>query len=482
MIDFRNIKLDVFYSFFSIVFIQFVLKLFTVAGKLILARLLIPDYFGIFAVTLFIYTIFLHIDDLGLSASAIREEDFTYGNILFVQVLFAIILYVLLVAFRNVFLVFSDNVVQIIPLFMTNLIIMSISSAPSIYLSKEIKLSQLIIPRTVQIISDTAVSIILAYYYNLGIYALIYGKIVSNILYTILIWVKVYKIMPLNFDFSKIKKMIFSSKYFLILGFISIFSTDISKAILSIRFTDEIVGMFFTVWSFIFIISNLIEEPFRKVSYPYFSKFKNDIPKLSNFYYFITKITMAFEIPIYIFLFYNIPFFVSIIFPPQNWDYSILIPLFRISIFVCIFEPFSMYGFEILKTFKKENLIILVISLVTLFILVVGTAFTYLFEYFNMHGVLGMAFSHYFLIFISMITIYNIYLIFKTNFIKFLYELFYIYIIPLFLFVIFSLFINEYIYLSILIPIIYFLYYKLFFKYPISKIIVLVLNKNVINE
>ncbi|HOL46919.1 MAG TPA: oligosaccharide flippase family protein [bacterium] len=473
-----NVKLDVIYSFITIIILQIVLKIFTIGSKLILARLIIPEDFGLFAITLFIYTVFLYINDLGISVSTIRDEEIHYGNILLIQFIFSIILFIISILIKNYFIFLNPRIPEILPLFMVNLILTALAVPPTIYFTKEIKFKKNFLPRLIQIISEIIVSIWLAYR-GYKVYSLIYAKIISNLLYLIYIWFLTIKDIKLNLKLSEIKPLIFRSKYFFLLGLFSIFSTDISKAILSYRFSDEIVGMFFMVWNFIFLPANIIEEPFRKICYPYLAKYKNNFDKLTKFYMNITKITLAIEIPIYIFLFLNIEFFISLIFPATKWNYSILIPLFKISLFVTIFDPFSMYGFELLKIFNKEKIILLVSILVTLFLCTIGTLFIFIFEKLNFHGVLGLAFSHYLLIFVSFITFYHIIKIIKKNFWFLAKDLLFIYLISFSLFFIINFFVPKKFNLTLLllIFIIYFIYWKLYFKELTLKIYILIKEK-----
>jgi len=138
-----------------------------------------------------------------------------------------------------------------------------------------------------------------------------------------------------------------------------------------------------------------------------------------------------------------------------------------------------MYGFELLKIFNKEKIILLVSILVTLFLCTIGTLFIFIFEKLNFHGVLGLAFSHYLLIFVPFITFYHIIKIIKKNFWFLAKDLLFIYLISFSLFFIINFFVPKKFNLTLLllIFIIYFIYWKLYFKELTLKIYILIKEK-----
>src|SRR3990167_3963056 len=149
---------------------KFLLKAVNYIGSIILARLLLPEIFGIFAIVSFIITFFGFFSDVGLGAALIQKKEkldnkdlsvtFTLQQILVVSVTILIWLTAPLFAAKyNLGL----QGTWLLRVFSLSLFLTSLKTIPSILLERKLQFKRLIWPEVVEVISFQVIAVVLAY-------------------------------------------------------------------------------------------------------------------------------------------------------------------------------------------------------------------------------------------------------------------------------------------------------------------------------
>lgn len=174
---------------------KFVLRAISYLGSIFLARLLLPEVFGIFAIVSFIITFFSFFSDVGLGAALIQKKDklnkkdlavtFTLQQILVVAVV--IILFISAPFFSQKYNLGSQGI-WLIRVFSLSLFFTSLKTIPSILLERKLKFDKLVIPEIVEVISFQILAVGLAWF-GFGVWSFIIALLVRSFLGTAVLFI-----------------------------------------------------------------------------------------------------------------------------------------------------------------------------------------------------------------------------------------------------------------------------------------------------
>ncbi len=174
---------------------KFGLKAISYLGSIILARLLTPDIFGVFAIVSFIITFFSFFSDVGLGAALIQQKEAitkkelaaTFG----LQQALVLVVVGLIFGFApflaNRYNLGSDGA-WLIRIFSLSLFLTSLKTIPSILLERQLKFNKLIIPEVVEVVSFQFLVVGLAFL-GFGVWSFIISLLVRSLLGVITLYV-----------------------------------------------------------------------------------------------------------------------------------------------------------------------------------------------------------------------------------------------------------------------------------------------------
>lgn len=175
----------------SLVFLflkRVVIQVIFTISNIILARLLFPQDFGIFALIIFIFAVLSVFTDLGLGASLIQRKEpidqkdlqtafiFQFGlNLLLVLVV------ILIAPFIGSFYSLSDGSVSLIKLYSFHLLFLPFKTISAAMMERDLNFKRLIMAEIFESVIGSTVTIILAFS-GLGVFSLVVGKLTGNVL------------------------------------------------------------------------------------------------------------------------------------------------------------------------------------------------------------------------------------------------------------------------------------------------------------
>jgi len=286
--------------------------------KIVLARLLAPEDFGLLAIGLLAINAFDLFNDIGLGAALIYKKDdpdHTAANTAFLVLPFAAsFLFALSYLSAPYAALFFNNAAidPILRILSLTFIISSFGTVPSKLLEKELEFKKKIIPDTVSRVGYAAVAIWLALA-GYGVWSLVYGQIAYVLLVVVFTWI-VSDWRP-TFRFNKIilKELSGYGKLILGVNIVLFLIYNIDNAIVGRMIGMEALG-FYTI---AYMISNLpatqITHLVERVMFPVYSKMQDDRASLKRNYFKTLKYVSMLSVPAAFGIFVVAPDFVRIV-------------------------------------------------------------------------------------------------------------------------------------------------------------------------
>lgn len=294
----------------------------------ILARLLVPEDFGIVAIAMVIISFFGVFSDLGISPAIIQNKDLTSNDLsgLFVFTIWLGFLLSISFLFSAQFIgayYKSDILVHLCQILSINLFFSTINIVPNALLYKNKEFKYLAI-RGLIIQAFTGTVAVFAAYSGIGLYALLINPVVSSIFLFILS----YRKYPQRFHFiSGIAsvRIIFSYSVFQFLfNVIYFFSRNLDKLLIGKFLGMNPLGYYEKSYRLMMLPIQNITYVITPVLHPVLSDYQNDLRFLASSYERIVRILAFLGLPLSVFLFFTAKELIILIFGEQ-WMPSVFV-------------------------------------------------------------------------------------------------------------------------------------------------------------
>jgi PST family polysaccharide transporter len=168
-------------------------KLSTLVMTAVLARLLTPPEFGLFALALLALNLFDYLRDLGVAAALVQRKepwDRLAPTGLTLSCIFGVVMAAAAVALAPVLAAALDqpSLTQITRVLAVGLLIASASTLPQALLRRRLDFRGRLVPEVIGALVKTVVSIALAVS-GAGVWSLVWGQLAGNAVVTVLYWI-----------------------------------------------------------------------------------------------------------------------------------------------------------------------------------------------------------------------------------------------------------------------------------------------------
>ena len=426
-------------------------------SRLILARLIAPESWGLFAEAFLIITFAGAIRNLGLPYQLIRDKENHYGNVMLIEIIMSVILILVVQIFAPLASYLNPALPHVLQVFSILIFFEGIAVVPKAFIDKELIVKKAVIPEILKFLVFAVVSVFLAWK-GLEIWSLIYAQIISAVVYFVLIWNKVRGILTLKWTLAHTSALIRKSKYLFTIMVFSVLWGYIDNGIIGVLLSEDQVGYYFMAYTVAVLLPKKIIYPsLNRVLYPSLVKFRNEEKKFIKTYHYGTLLLMSLEVPLAFFLFFNADFLVNFLLG-SNWVMAI--PLVRVLSLSPISEPIGKLGVEVLIAEHHDRTILFSYIVHLVSIVCFGWFFITWF------GVIGMAYANFVLLG-SIPIILKVRQRIKGDFINLLKKLGFVYISTFVVFFIIFLITRDNLVLRVILsicslPIIWFVIYKRF--------------------
>jgi len=353
------------------------------ASIAILARILEPSHFGVFALLKLMYLVPTSLMSSHLSRNIILLQDKKgiFINSVYIAIFYSIIISFLLYVFSTqIALLFDEPELKnlIKSIFYLPLLLM-LNAILDSYYSKKLKFKVIAIRNFIAMTFGAVFITILLSYLGYGVWALIYGFMASEILKLMLLIVNI-KNETYSFELNKIKLLY--NNVVSITGTQLLYQSvnNIDKTIISKYFGASALGFYVKGSQAAQLPVNLIANPLQKVGFASLALEKNNLPFLSKSMLNILDMTIKSLLPLSLLMF-SISYLIIYILLGENWSESV--PILQIMS-CCMFFKFMLKIFTtFLATIERFDKIFY-IQLVNIIVFIV---FSFLLSRWGINGI-----------------------------------------------------------------------------------------------
>lgn len=354
--------------------------------QVVLARLLLPEHFGLIGMILVFIAISNSIIDSGFSQALIREKNASqtdYSTIFYFNILISFIIYIILyVLAPTISRFFSEpELVLILRVLSISIIINSFALIPRTMLVKDINFKLQMKINISASISSGVISVCLALS-GLGVWSLVFRTLSMNIIQTILLLITKRWKPSLVFSRNSFRRLFGFGWKLLVSGLIDTVFKNIYSLIIGKQYTSSQLGYYTNASKLSDTVVQTITLAIQKVTYPVLSNIQDNEEKLRYSYRKLIKLTAFMLFPVIIGLASIGDFVVNIIFG-DKW--LPMVGYFQLLCFAAMFYPIHVINLNILKVKGKSDtfLFITIQKKIILFVLI-------LFAVWSKVGILGL--------------------------------------------------------------------------------------------
>lgn len=335
---------------------QFSVQAINFGVQVILARLLMPEMFGLIAMVIVFISIGQTLMDSGMTSSLIRTKNpdqIDYSTVFVTNLLMSIAIYGIIYTLAPFIAGFYNQEVltDIVRVFALTFVIRAFVAVHVAKLTKEMNFKlqmKLQIPST---IIAGFVGVGLAYQ-GYGVWSLVWLNLVQAIAFTIQNWIFINWRPSLIFDWKRFKYHFIFGYKLTLSSLLNTIYNDSYRIVIGKFFSPASVGFYNQAETMRLFPVQQISSVMGKVTYPLFSNISDD-----------HSLKLAFRITVKLVLLIVIPMMLSLILIAEEGFRFLFgdkwlpaVPYFQILAIASIFRPVSSYNLNILKVKGKSDL------------------------------------------------------------------------------------------------------------------------------
>lgn len=293
----KTIK-GLFWSFSDLIFnqgIQFVIQIF-------LARLLLPEEFGLIGIITVFIAVSNSIIDSGFTNALIREENASqddYSTVFYFNIAMSVIMYLTLFISAPLISKFFNEpmLVSILRILSLTLIINSFGLIQKTMLTKKINFRSQTAINIIASVSSGVIAIFLAYK-GFGVWSLVIRTIIMQILQAVLLSLSNKWLPSFVFKVESFKRLFGFGWKMMVSGIIDTIYNNLYYLIIGRFFSTTQLGYYTNAQKLRDVASTSITTSVQKVSYPVLSNLQTEEDKLKSAYKKIIKNTVFVTFPV----------------------------------------------------------------------------------------------------------------------------------------------------------------------------------------
>ncbi len=299
-----------------------------VVQAVILARFLSSEDFGLMAIVMVVIGFAQAFLDMGISNAIIYKQDATHeqlSTLYWVNILSGFFLYLFIYLLSPLIASFYHNssLVYMLRLIGIIFLIAPLGQQFFVLLEKELRFQEL---AKITIVSKIIVMTIIVYlaYVGFGVYALIYGVIVGEIIRTFFYIMSGRKFHRPSFIFlpHSIKEFLQFGLYQMGERSINYFNSQFDTILIGKLLGMDSLGIYTIAKELIMKPASIINPVLTRVAFPTMSKIQDDIPRLKNIYLKIINFIASINFPIYLIILLLAPEIVFVLFG-DKWQKAV---------------------------------------------------------------------------------------------------------------------------------------------------------------
>ncbi len=336
---------------------QFGSQLISFVVSMVLARLLLPEEFGLIGML----TIFMGIGSAlfngGLTSSLIRTHECTqedYSTVFYFNFVGSILIYGILfmAAPRIANFYHQPSLTNITRVYGLTFILSAFGTVQNTILTRELKFKKLAIISFPALIISSVVGILMAYL-NYGVWSLIVSALVNVFFVSFFLWFSADWYPKLIFSKDKFIQHFYYGYKLTISAILDTVFTNIYQIVIGRFYSPALVGYYTRANTLMMLPVGNISGALNKVIFPLFSKVQDDLPRFRNSYKQIMQMVLFIITPIIVLMGLLAKPLIILLFT-DKW--IAVVPIFKIICFTGILYPIHLYNLIVLEVKGRSDL------------------------------------------------------------------------------------------------------------------------------
>lgn len=270
--------------------------------QIALARLLLPEEFGIIAIVLVIINFSNIFIQSGLNIALIQKDNsdnLDFSSVFIISLFFSVVLYSLMFVFSPKIALFYNipELITLIRVLSVILFPMTLKSIQIAYLSKKMDFKKQFYSSLVGTFFSGILGVSLAFN-GFGVWALVAQHIINTILNVIILWITVDWKPTLEISFTRIKSLYSFGWKILMSGIIYNLYNDLRSLVIGKMYTPEILGFYNRGYQLPALLINSVDGSIQSVMLPTYSVHQKDRAKIKSMMQISIKIGSFIIFPI----------------------------------------------------------------------------------------------------------------------------------------------------------------------------------------
>lgn len=354
---------------------QFGTQLISFIVSIILARVLLPEEFGLIGMITIFMGIGSTLFDGGMTSSLIRSENLErsdYSTVFIFNLIVSILVYCIIFISSPLIAEFygQPTLNQITRVYGLSFVFSAFGSVQNTLLTKSMNFKKQTLLALPALLAGSVVGLVMAYE-GYGVWSLVGMTLTNTFILSAILWLTSEWKPSLLFSSSKFKKH-FNYGYKLTLsGLLDIVFTNIYQIIIGRFFSASVVGYYTRANQLVMMPVANVSTALNKVAFPIFAEIQNDDVRLKNAYKKMMMLVIFIITPI-VALMYVLAEPLTVFLFTDKW--LPMVPIFKILCLSGVLYPLHLYNLLILQVkgrsdlFLKLEVVKKVLLTVTLFV------------------------------------------------------------------------------------------------------------------
>jgi len=286
--------------------------------SVILARLLLPEDFGLLGMALVFMGLVAIFNDMGIGSAIVQKQDINQKNlssIFWFDLLIGVLaMLIIILAAPWIARFYGQNsLISIISVMSISFLFTSLSMVQNSLLLKELKFKKLALLELTSTISASLLGISLAYL-GYGVWSLVWQNISMTLIYASMAWITEHWIPEIHFSWKDIKPIIGFSSNLSGFNLLNYFSRNADYLLIGKFLGATALGYYTLAYTMMLFPLSNISSVLSKVMFPALSQIQHDNSKFRLFYLKSTKYIAFVSFPMMLGLFAIAEEFVLIVY------------------------------------------------------------------------------------------------------------------------------------------------------------------------
>jgi len=329
------------------------------AADIALARLILPDFHGLFDLAWSAVLIAGVVRDAGLSYQLVRDPREPYGTVLAWSAGSGVLTVLALDFASPLFAGLDPDLPRVVAVLAPWVLLDGLAMVPRVFFERHLRVGRLVVPELARGLTFALVAVTLGAS-GAGVWSFVAGELAGAALLAVLLWRRVWGRIPLAFDAAPLADLLARSRYLFAIALCAFTLPHVERYVLGPFVATAMVGQYNKARQWGLRLQTIVMPAVARVLYPALVAYEGDRERTYGAYRIGTLSILALEVLSAYFLFLNAEVVLVWILLGEAWGPAV--PLARILCWLPLADPFSRLGGEVLKV-RHEDRVWLVIVL-----------------------------------------------------------------------------------------------------------------------